>query len=134
MQMMIAIFSLTCLFSFSYAFSFKNVSKDISRNAMQLLQQANAATSMKDMHYAVKLLRALNISWDREMCSSHCDSISAAFKQASSSLEVYFAYSAASSCGCSKVKFNAKAFAIIDEDLEVYTTLYFSNRFVRYFY
>ena len=119
MQTMVAIVSLACLISFSYAFSFKNVSKDISRNAMQLLQKANAATPMKDMHYAVKLLRSLNISGDRDMCSSSCDTILAAFKHASNSLEVYFAHSAAYSCGCSKVKFNAKAFALIDEDFEV---------------
>jgi hypothetical protein len=101
------------------SFNFQSLTADIARTATSILQRGPAIYSAKDIHSAAKLLNSLNVSGYQSHCSAHCDGLTNAFKQSSSSLQMYYAHSAATACGCSGAKFTAKSFIAIDEDLEV---------------
>lgn len=111
------------------AFDFKSISNDLGESARSILRAARSAgstaTPIRDMHSAIKILRALNSSGYQNLCGSHCDQITSAFKQASRSLDLYYTFNVGDNCGCN-LNFNTKSFILIDEDLEVISIFYSS--------
>lgn len=120
-ETMLGVLLLVCA-AVAAAVDFKSISNDLRDSARSILRAApslgSGAASMRDMHYAIKVLRALNSSGYQSLCSSHCDSITSAFKQASRGLDLYYTYNVGQHCECN-VNFNTKSFIVIDEDLEV---------------
>ena len=104
------------------AFDFKSISNDLGESARSILRSARSAgstaTSIREMHAAIKVLRALNTSGYQNLCGSHCDQITSAFKQATRSLDLYYTFNVGGNCGCN-LNFNTKSFILVDEDLEV---------------
>lgn len=114
------------------AYDFKSLSSDLALSALNVLKagplpatNAKHAASIKDMHFAIKLLSSLNVSGYAAQCTAHCDALANAFKQSTSSLQLYFAHSASEGCGCKSIVFGSKADIIMDEDLEVQSFLLF---------
>lgn len=119
-KMMVA---LALLLASAAALDFKSISNDLGESARSILRAARSAggataTSIRDMHSAIKVLRALNSSGYQNLCGSHCDQITSAFKQATRSLDLYYTFNVGSNCGCN-LNFNTKSSILIDEDLEV---------------
>jgi hypothetical protein len=110
------------------AVDFKSVSVDLISSAITVFKTSSLSnkygSTMKDMHHAIKLLTSLNVSGLQSQCGSSCDEVVSAFKAATSSLDLYYAYSVASTCGCKNIKFNTRSLSIIDEDLEVHRDFY----------
>jgi predicted S18 family serine protease len=107
----------------------KSISSTLTASASKILKStpsaSNYAAYTREAHYAVKLLKSLNVSKYQSLCESNCDFITSAFKQASTSLELFYAHSIATACGCDAVKFSTKSFVVIDEDIEVSSWCYY---------